>query len=83
MDSNLGIIKQPDDRIRQARELTKRVNNLAPSDWNGLFDRYANADINLAIRCVDIGHRHRVLSSKPFQGGHSTAFILRLLPSVG
>jgi len=48
----LGSIEEIDDRVRQARELTKCCNHVFAAGGLGLAERYRRGELNLAARCI-------------------------------
>lgn len=48
----LWNIEQPDNRIRQARELTQRCNNLSMFEVAGFIQAYLHGEINFGFRCA-------------------------------
>src|SRR5579863_6586990 len=74
MPDGFSPIEELDDRVRKARELTKHFNNLAATKRDNFLDRYAKADINVAIRRASVGQRHRgfvfkAIPGRPFDSG--------------
>jgi len=49
-------VEQTDDRVRKARKIAERCNNLRPAQGR-LLERYLKADLNIAIRRVGGGSR--------------------------